>query len=134
MSSVFSRKITMSTAPGSFTGDGTPRYQRTGRRHTYRSSSWRSATFSERMPLPIGVVSGPLMPMRYSRKASTVAAGSQSPVSRNAFSPASTSRHPILRSAERPLDRGVHDPHGSPPDVRSGAVAFDVGDDGAAGH
>jgi len=33
-SSVFSRKITMSTFSGAFTGDGTPWYQRTGRRHT----------------------------------------------------------------------------------------------------
>jgi hypothetical protein len=30
-SSVFSRKITTSSFPGSFTGEGTPRYQRTGR-------------------------------------------------------------------------------------------------------
>ena len=34
MSSVFSRKITMSTFSGCFTGDGTPVNQRTGRRHT----------------------------------------------------------------------------------------------------
>jgi hypothetical protein len=34
MSSVFSRKITMSTEPGAFTGEGTPLNQRTGRRHT----------------------------------------------------------------------------------------------------
>ena len=52
----------MSTFSGCFTGDGTPWYQRTGRRQTYRSSIWRSATFSERMPPPTGVVSGPLMP------------------------------------------------------------------------
>ena len=64
MSSVFSRKITMSTFSGCFTGEGTPWNQRTGRRQTYRSRSWRSATFSERMPPPMGVVSGPLMPTR----------------------------------------------------------------------
>ena len=34
MSSVFSRKITMSTCSGCFTGLGTPVNQRTGRRHT----------------------------------------------------------------------------------------------------
>ena len=33
-SSVFSRKITMSTRSGCFTGDGTPLNHRTGRRHT----------------------------------------------------------------------------------------------------
>ena len=64
MSSVFSRKITMSTFSGALTGEGTPLNQRTGRRQTYRSSIWRSATFSERMPPPIGVVSGPLMETR----------------------------------------------------------------------
>ena len=48
------------------------------------------------MPPPTGVVSGPLMPMRYSRNASTVSSGSQSPVSSNAFWPASTSFHSIV--------------------------------------
>ncbi len=43
------------------------------------------------MPPPTGVVSGPLMPIRWSRKASTVSSGSQSPVSLKAFSPARTS-------------------------------------------
>ena len=54
-------------------------------------------TFRERKPPPIGVVSGPLIPMRYSLNVSTVASGSQSPVSLNAFSPASTSSHSIVR-------------------------------------
>src|SRR5580692_8588217 len=43
------------------------------------------------MPPPTGVVSGPLIPMRCSRKAATVSSGSQSPVSSKAFCPASTS-------------------------------------------
>ena len=34
MSSVFSRKMTMSTSSGRFTGEGTPWNHRTGRRHT----------------------------------------------------------------------------------------------------
>ena len=51
----------MSTFSGACTGEGTPLNQRTGRRQTYRSSIWRSATLSERMPPPIGVVSGPLI-------------------------------------------------------------------------
>ena len=48
MSSQFSRKMTISTDPGFFTGDGTPVNQRTGRKHTYlpgeRSrSAWAGA-------------------------------------------------------------------------------------------
>ena len=97
MSSVFSRKITMSTFSGERTGEGTPLNQRTGRRHTYRSSIWRSATFSERMPPPIGVVSGPLIETRYSRHAATVSSGSQVLRSLFAFSPAKTSFHSIWR-------------------------------------
>ena len=42
-----------------------------GRRQTYRSSTWRRATLRLRMPPPTGVVSGPLMPTRYCRKASS---------------------------------------------------------------
>ncbi len=78
----------MSTFSGERTGEGTPTNQRTGRRQTYRSSIWRSATFSERMPPPIGVVSGPLIETRYSRQAATVSSGSQVFISRLAFSPA----------------------------------------------
>src|SRR5712692_8049892 len=96
MSSVFSRKITMSTFSGCFTGLGTPSNQRTGRRQTYRSRIWRSATLSDRMPPPTGVVSGPLIPIRYSLKVATVSSGSQLPVSRYAFSPASTSLHAMV--------------------------------------
>ena len=81
MSSVFSRKITMSTNCGSRTGEGTPLNHRTGRRHTYRSMIWRMATLRLRKPPPTGVVSGPLMPMKCWSKAAMVSAGSQSPVS-----------------------------------------------------
>src|SRR5689334_533375 len=48
------------------------------------------------MPPPIGVVNGPLMPIRYSRKTSTVSSGSHEPVASNAFWPASTSFHTIF--------------------------------------
>ena len=78
MSSVFSRKMTMSVPDGSFSGLGTPRNQRTGRRQTKRSSSCRSATLSERMPPPTGVVIGPLIATAYSRTASSVSCGSHS--------------------------------------------------------
>ncbi len=78
----------MSTFSGALTGEGTPLNQRTGRRQTYRSNNWRSATFSERMPPPIGVVSGPLMDTRYSRQASTVSSGSQLLNALKDFSPA----------------------------------------------
>src|SRR6202046_418133 len=43
------------------------------------------------MPPPTGVVSGPLIPMSWERKVSTVSSGSQLPVSSNAFWPARTS-------------------------------------------
>src|ERR1017187_2609053 len=44
----------------------------------------------------MGVVRGPLMPMRWSRKSVTVCSGSQSPVSSKAFWPASTSFHSMV--------------------------------------
>src|SRR5580700_2887266 len=50
------------------------------------------------MPPPTGVVNGPLMPMRWSRKAVTVSSGNHSPVSSKAFWPASTS----FQAMERP--------------------------------
>src|SRR5688572_7334700 len=97
MSSEFSRKMTMSVFSGSFTGEGTPLNQRTGRRHTYRSSSWRSATLIERIPPPTGVVRGPLIETTYSRDASSVSSGSQtfSPYTLQDFSPAYISIHTI---------------------------------------
>src|SRR5690606_14652969 len=47
------------------------------------------------MPPPTGVVSGPLMPTRYSRKASTVSSGSQLSKRLNDSSPAKTSNQEI---------------------------------------
>ena len=86
---------------------------------------------SERIPPPTGVVSGPLMPMRCSRKASTVSSGSQSPVSLKAFSPASTSFQAIVRAVLG--GGGVEDEARCRPDVDAGAVALDEGDDGLVG-
>jgi len=93
MSSEFSRKITMSVFSGCFSGDGTPAKYRTGRRQTYKSSSWRRATFSERMPPPTGVVSGPLIETTYSFSTASVSSGSQTsgPYTLVAFSPAKIS-------------------------------------------
>src|SRR5690606_35176801 len=96
-SSVFSRKITESVLWGSFTGEGTPLNQRTGRTQAYRSSSWRSATLRERIPPPTGVVSGPLIPTRYSLKVASVSSGSQLFTLLKDFSPARTSFQLIFR-------------------------------------
>src|SRR3989441_11672136 len=63
----------------------------------YRSSTWRSATLSERIPPPTGVVRGPLMATRCVRMVSSVASGSQVPTCLKAFSPASTSSQSIWR-------------------------------------
>ena len=75
---------------GSRTGEGTPLKYCTGRKHTYRSSSWRSATFSERMPPPTGVVSGPLIDTTYSLSTCSVSSGSHTsgPYTLVDFSPA----------------------------------------------
>jgi hypothetical protein len=58
MSSVFSRKMVMLTWSGRFTGEGTPLNQRTGRRHTYRSSIWPQRDVERTDAAPTGVVSG----------------------------------------------------------------------------
>ncbi|CAC7161279.1 Uncharacterised protein [Staphylococcus aureus] len=65
MSSVFSRKITISTSCGRLTGDGTPLNQRTGLKQVNKSNSWRKATFNDLIPPPIGVVKGPLTAIKY---------------------------------------------------------------------
>src|SRR5215813_5940911 len=124
MSSVFSRKITMFTFSGCLTGEGTPSKYCTGRRHTKRSSSCRSATLSDRMPPPTGVVRGPLIPTRNSPKASTVSSGSQvlnwlcdlSLAAVNLFD--CVVEH-VLRCA---------------PNIGTGAIAFDKRDNRTIGH
>ncbi len=83
------------------------------------------------MPPPIGVVSGPLMPMRYSRNASTVSSGSQL---------AGLVERLLAREHLLPLDRLAvlrrrrvdHELRGGP-DVDAGAVTLDEGDDRLVG-
>src|SRR5690606_6646404 len=87
----------MSVLCGSFTGEGTPLNQRTGRTQAYRSNSWRNATLRDRIPPPTGVVSGPLIPTRYFLNASIVSSGIQLFTFLNDFSPARTSFHWIDR-------------------------------------
>ena len=125
----------MSTFSGCFTGDGTPLYQRTGRRQTKRSSIWRSATFSERMPPPTGVVSGPLMPTRYSRNASTRVVG-QPVVELLEALLAGVDLDPgdLALAAVGLRHRGVEHAHAGAPDVGPGAVAFDERDDRIVGN
>src|ERR1019366_1729980 len=117
----------MSSFCGSLTGQGTPVNQRTGRTHAYRSSFWRRATLTERkrgvihsdlhlgqaagrsissaaqsrqtnLKEPAGVVSGPLMPTRYSLNASSVSWGRTVSLSKffSAVSPAYTSIQAIF--------------------------------------
>ena len=97
-SSVFSRNTTMSTASGCLTGEGTPGIQRTGRTQAYRSSRWRSATFSDRIPPPTGVANGPLIAARYLAIACTVSSGRACPTWAWAFSPAGTDIQPSRRA------------------------------------
>ena len=55
------------------------------------------ATFSDLIPPPTGVVSGPLIPTRYSLNASTVSSGSQLSNLFFAVSPANTSNQATFR-------------------------------------
>src|SRR5215472_12438295 len=86
----------MFTFSGCLTGEGTPLKYCTGRKQTKRSNSCRRATLSERIPPPTGVVSGPLIPTKYSRNASTVSFGSHSSNLSFAVWPANTSNHAIF--------------------------------------
>jgi len=72
-----------------------PAIARAGRTDAKRSSSWRSATLTERNPLPIGVVIGPLSATRFFRTDSRTSSGSGVPRARIAFSPASTTSQSI---------------------------------------
>ena len=78
-SSVFSLNKTKSTLWGFRIAAGVPLNHLTGLTHAYRSNSFLNATFKERIPPPIGVVNGPLIPTKCDRKVSNVSSGSHSP-------------------------------------------------------
>ena len=75
---------------------------RAGRTLANSSNSLRSPTFTERNPVPTGVVSGPLSASAFLRMLSTVASGSGVPVASTAAIPASSSsqlnRSPVASS------------------------------------
>jgi hypothetical protein len=81
---------------GFFTGEGVPSNHFTGLTHANKSNFCLRATLRDVIPPPTGVVNGPLIPTKYSLKASRVSSGSQFPVLSNAFSPAKTSFHSIF--------------------------------------
>ena len=135
MSSVFSRKITMSTFSGCFTGDGTPLYQRTGRRQTNRSSICRKrdvqrtdAAADRRRQRTLdadqvrakgldGLVRQPVVELL------------EAFLARVDFHP-----RDLLLAAVRLRDRRVEHAHARAPDVGAGAVAFDERDDRIVGN
>src|ERR1700682_813930 len=85
MSSVFSRTITKSRSSRRLRA---PLYALTGRTSAKRSSSCRSATFTLRNPLPIGVVIGPLRATLFLRIDASTCSGSGVPNSAMEASPA----------------------------------------------
>src|SRR4029078_7407637 len=99
------------------------------------------------MPPPTGVVSGPLIPTRYSLNASTVSSGSHLSNLFFAASPANHSNHELVRCppqyfaprdlplpAVRFLHRGIEDADARSPNVRARAVAANKGKDGLVRH
>src|SRR5947209_18305393 len=95
--------MTMSRRSGCVTGLGTPGIQETGLTLAYRSSAFRSVTFSDRKPPLTGVVSGPFSPTTYSLIAPRVASGSMSPYWNIARSPAGTGYQAIRRRPPKAL-------------------------------
>src|SRR5438309_2378401 len=99
---MFSRTTTRSTSPR---GAGTPGYVFAGRRFAYRSNSLRSATFTERKPLPSSVVRGPLRPTLLRRMDSRAAGGNGVPHFAIAGTPISWRSHstftPVASIARR---------------------------------
>src|SRR6267143_1258695 len=95
---MFSRTTTRSTSPR---GAGTPGYVFAGRRLAYRSNSLRSATFTERKPVPSSVVSGPLRATRLRRTESSASFGNGVPCFVIAGIPISWTSHAIFACRPR---------------------------------
>src|SRR5438128_2374219 len=99
---MFSRTTTRSTFP---IGARTPGYVFAGRRFAYRSNSLRSATFTERKPLPSSVVRGPLRPTLLRRIDSSASGGNGVPYFAIAGTPISCRSHsigtPVASTARR---------------------------------
>ena len=93
---MFSLNNTTSIFSGFFTGEGVPLIHLTGLTQAYKSIICLKATFRLLIPPPTGVVSGPLIEIRYSLITSVVSCGNHSFVISNAFSPAYTSAHAIF--------------------------------------
>ena len=87
------------------------------------------------MPPPTGVVSGPLMPTRSSRNASSVSSGSQLPDLVERLLPGEHFLPNDLPLAAVGLrDRRVEHALARPPDIGPGAVAFDERNDRPIRH
>src|ERR1700676_211807 len=114
MSSVFSRTITKSRSSRRLRA---PLYALTGRTRAKRSSSWRSATFTLRNPLPIGVVIGPLRATLFLRIEASTCSGSGVPNSAIDASPAcwtSQSNSTPVASMTRTVASQISGPTPSP--------------------
>src|ERR1700682_5114911 len=114
MSSVFSRTMTKSRASRRLRA---PLYALTGRTSAESSSSWRSATFTLRNPLPTGVVIGPLRATLFLRIEASTCSGSGVPNSAMALAPAfwtSQSNWTPVASSTRTLASQISGPTPSP--------------------
>ncbi len=87
---MFSRTMTRST---SSYRERTPSYDLHGRRQAYNPSSCRSATLTERKPVPIGVVIGPFRATPFAFTDASVSSGSGVPASSITSTPAWCTSH-----------------------------------------
>ena len=88
-----------------------------------------------RIPPPTGVVSGPLIPTRCDRNASTVSSGSHWPGLVERLLPGEDLEPvDLARPAVGLVDGGVEHPHRGRPDVGADPVTLDEGQDRLVGH